>query len=314
MTNSFKVAIVGAGYMATEHAKAFSDINGVSIVGFCSKTESKALALAEQYGAKSFCSVSEMYEATQADIVISTVPEMASKEIACECMQFPWLCLFEKPVGKSLEEAEGILSVRDRLAATVFVALNRRSHSSTLSLLSGLEGDDSSRVINVYDQQDKQLAADIGHPSEVVDNWMYANSIHLVDYFSLLARGALESIEHISKYDSDNPGTVLACLKYSSGDLGIYQAVWNGPGPWSVVVSTANHRYEMKPLEKLTIQKRGERTVADVEIDSADIDYKPGLYFQATELIRFLESGNTSLATLEEATRSMRLVSDIYQK
>jgi predicted dehydrogenase len=46
--------------------------------------------------------------------------------------------------------------------------------------------------------------------------------------------------------------------------------------------------------------------------DPADVEFKPGLLHQAGEFVRAIKGEAHSLATLDDATQSMRLVARIY--
>ena len=102
-----KVAIIGAGYMAREHIRAFADVPGVAIAGIHSRTRSRAEALANEFGVPGvYDSVSELYERTQANLVVVAVPEMAANSVSRACFEFPWTVLLEKPPGYNLRDAE----------------------------------------------------------------------------------------------------------------------------------------------------------------------------------------------------------------
>ena len=240
----WKVAIVGSGYMAQEHAKAFSSLPNVEIAGVCGRTLMRAEAFAATYGVRAYDSVAALYAATQADVVIVAVNELSVREVCKEVFEHPWLCLLEKPVGIDLVQAKEISIAAECKGVRAYVGLNRRSYVSTRKALQELASDESPRLISVLDQQDMVAAHEGGQPDEVVRNYMYANSIHLVDYLNYFGRGVVEYVESIKSWDPNCPGFVVAAVHYSSGDLGIYQAVWNGPGPWSITVT--NNRVGLK--------------------------------------------------------------------
>lgn len=308
----WKIAIVGAGYMAQEHAKAFASLPDVEIVGVCGRTRSRAELLAAAHGTRAYHDVEAMYLATQADAVIVTVPELSMRDVTAAAFQHPWLCLLEKPVGYDLVQAEAILADARRHGTRAFVALNRRSYASTRQALAELAHDDSPRLISVLDQQDMESARTLGQPELVVRNYMYANSIHVIDYFTLFGRGEVVGVDATVPWTPERPGSVVATVRYTSGDVGVYQAVWDGPGPWSVTITNRQTRLEMRPLEKLGVQRRGERVLTAVLPDPVDIEFKPGLRHQAEQIVGVLAGSPTTLATLEEATRSMALCADIY--
>jgi predicted dehydrogenase len=309
----WKIAIVGAGYMAQEHAKAFASLPEVAIVGVCGRTRSRAEALAATCGAGVYDSIEAMYRGTRADAVVVAVNELSMQDVCAAAFEHPWLCFLEKPVGVDLSQAEEILADARRRGARAFVALNRRSYASTRRALAELANDDSPRLISVLDQQDMVSARDGGQPELVVRNYMYANSIHLIDYLNLFGRGDIVSVEPTVRWDAERPGFVVATVRYSSGDTGVYQAVWDGPGPWSVTVTNRQVRLEMRPLEKLGVQRRGERRLADLPADAIDAEFKPGLRHQAEQVVALLGGSESTLATLAEATRSMALCADIYR-
>ncbi len=309
-----KIAIVGAGYMASEHTKAFSGLPGVNLVGITSRTRARAEKLAVEYpGMKVFDSVEELYRETQADLVIITVKEMSMAQVATECFRFPWAALLEKPAGYDLANAQLILEEARKNSRRVWVALNRRAYSSTRQVLARLEGSTSPRYIRVLDQQDQVTARDIyKEPPEVVRNYMYANSIHLIDYFRVFGRGEVTHITPISPWTPDAPWMVVAKLEFSSGDLGIYEAVWNGPGPWTVTVVTPEQRLEMRPLEQASLQLRGERKVTQLEISTDDSQFKPGLRQQARDVLAAIAGLESPIPSLEDSFASMRLVAGIF--
>lgn len=308
----WKIAIVGSGYMAQEHAKAFASLPNVQIVGVCGRSQARAEALAGTYGVRVYDSVVALYEGTQADAVVVAVNELSAREVCMAAFAHPWLCFLEKPVGVDLPQAEEIKSAAERTGTRTYVALNRRSYASTRQALRELASDDGPRLISVLDQQDMASAREGGQPEEVVRNYMYANSIHLIDYLNLFGRGEIVSVQPTERWNAESPGHVVATVHYASGDVGVYQAVWNGPGPWSVTVTNPQVRLELRPLEKLGIQRRGERRLSDAPADPIDTEFKPGLRHQAEQIVEVLEGRPASLATLGEATRSMALCADIY--
>uniref|UniRef100_UPI004047C966 Gfo/Idh/MocA family protein n=1 Tax=Algoriphagus sp. TaxID=1872435 RepID=UPI004047C966 len=314
LSKSKKIAFVGAGYMTMEHLKAFNDIDGVLCVGITSRTKARAEQLAEAHGVEfTFDSIAEMYEKTHADAVVISVPELSLNEVAFEAFKFPWKILIEKPVGYNLEDSKNILEEAQRTNSEVFVALNRRHYCSTEFINEELKEQNGNRLITIYDQQDPNAALAAGQPKLVVDNWMFANSIHVIDLFNLFARGHVSKVEHLIPWKEKDPFLVLTKLEFDSGDIGIYQAVWNGPGPWSVSICTPNKRFEMRPLERATFQNKGDRAVSDFPIHAWDKDFKPGLRKQAQRFFDFINSGNNiGLPTLEESFSTMELIQKIY--
>jgi predicted dehydrogenase len=307
------IAVIGAGYMAREHIRAFQDIPGVKIAGTFSRTRTRAEVLAGEFNIPMVCdSVDELYEKTHADLVIVAVPELAANTVSRACFQYPWTCLLEKPAGYNFSDAQEIEAAARARHSSAYVALNRRFYSSTQQVLADLKNIDMPRFIHVQDQEDPKRALQAGRPQAVVDNWMYANSIHLVDYFTLLGRGRVAAVEPIIPWNPSAPWIVAAKIQFDSGDVGLYQGIWDGPGPWAVSINTAAKRWEMRPVEQAAYQLAGQRTLEPVQINPWDQQFKPGLRLMAEKAIAASQGAVTDLPTLAEALQSMTLVKEIF--
>lgn len=299
--------------MAEHQARAFGAVPGVELVGIHSRTRARAERLALEVGiAAVFNSIAELYEQTRADLVVVATSETGMKDVAVECLAYPWTVLLEKPPGLSVAEAEGIASAAHGRDRPVLVGLNRRFMSSTRSMLEDIVHSDSRRYIRVLDQQSLDEAVAVGHPEAVVRRWMYANSIHVIDYLSLLGRGAVESVDRVLPWDVRDPGLVLAMVRFASGDVGIYEGIWNGPGPWAVTLVTEEKRWELRPLEQAAFQLRGERQLVSVAPDEWDREFKPGLRLQAEHAVAATRDERCDIPTIDESLRTMRLIEAIF--
>jgi predicted dehydrogenase len=308
-----RVAVIGAGYMASEHLRAFAACPDVQLVGIHSRSAARVQALAKLYpGLEVATSVDELQASTAADLVVVAVPELACRLVCEQAFHHSWALLIEKPVGHTLTEALQIEQLASSAQSRAYVALNRRFYGSTLQLQKELQPIVASRVVTILDQEDPAAALAAGQPAEVVRYWMYANSIHLIDYFSQFCRGDHLDTQVLTPWQPLEPGPVIAKLRFSSGDIGLYQAGWNAPGPWSVAVSTPSLRAELRPIEQLSLQPAGSRQAKLQLVDPLDQEFKPGLLRQAQAAIQAARNLPTTLPTLAEANRSMALVASIY--
>ena len=73
--------------------------------------------------------------------------------------------------------------------------MNRRFYSSTQKLQKILLNNKDKRIVTVFDQESKSNALKSGHNNKVVKNWMFANSIHLIDYFNIFAEAILKKFQ-----------------------------------------------------------------------------------------------------------------------
>jgi predicted dehydrogenase len=285
----------------------------VKLVGIASRTRSTAETLAGQFNMPMVCdSPLELFERTRADLVVVAVSELSMATLAQECCRLPWTLLLEKPPGLNVEEAEAIQAVAKKNRRGVFVALNRRFYGSTRAALTDLKGRQGRRFIQVLDQEDQDQARSLCFPGPVVEQWMYANSIHVVDYLRLFGRGRVKAANRVVPWNPRQPGMVVVQIEFESGDIGVYEAVWNGPGPWSVSVVVPSQRWELRPLEQAGYQPRGERKLQAVAAHPWDQTFKPGLRLLAEQAVAAVHGQPTELPSLDDALETMRLIRDIY--
>jgi predicted dehydrogenase len=311
---TLSVAVIGAGRMAREHIRAFRDVPGIRITGIHSRTYERAEALAREFSIPHICgSVKELYNRTRADIVIVAVSVADMESTGLFCLEYPWRLFVEKPPAHNLDAAENLNRIALDKQSEVFVGLNRRFLSSTQAALTALSKNDGPRHIHVLDRQNLREAAAAGHPEIVVSHWMYANSIHLADYLTLFGRGEVLSVTHVLPWHPDSvTPAMMAKIDFSSGDTGIYEGIWQGPGPWAVTITTPLERWEMRPLEQATLQRSGERGILSLEISDWDSQFKPGFRLQAEEVVKAVRGEHSTALSLDEALKTMRLIRRIF--
>jgi predicted dehydrogenase len=300
--------------MARAHAEAFNDIAEVELAGVMGRDIEQLDSFGNDFKISVRTdSINELYFKSKADILVVAVSELSAKHILQEAAEYPWKILAEKPTGITLHEAYELQSIFRGFPEKLLVGFNRRHYSSTRQIQQGLEHSQSARYIEIVDQEDPIAALASGRPKKVTDNWMFANSIHLIDYFTFFGRGEVTSISKQITYLSKESYVLNARLSYSSGDSGQYTAVWNAPGPWSFSCLTYEERWEARPLEVARKRDREHREEI-LPIHDWDLKFKPGLRLQAEEVINEITNGFSQMPQLTDSIKSMELVAKIYDR
>jgi len=311
---SLPVAFIGAGAMAREHLRAFQEVPGVALAGLAGRSRDKAERLAAEFDIPVVAGgVDELFARTAAALVVVAVSGEAMLETALACCRHPWTLLLEKPPGVDVAEAEQIRAAAAASGRTVLVGLNRRFLSSTQAVLDDLAALDAPRYVKVQDQEDLAAARAGGFHPRVLAAWRHANAIHVIDYLRCFGRGEVTAVRTVEPWRPESPGIVLAKVEFASGDLGLYEGIWNGPGPWAVSVSTPARRWELRPLEQAAVQQTGERRPAPVPRHDWDERFKPGFRLQAEEAVAAAQGRSHRAATLDDALATMRLIDAIFR-
>ncbi len=306
-----KVAFVGAGPVGLAHLKAFRSLD-VEVVGLCTKGEESGRALAAEHGFPIYTdSVNELYTRTGADAVVAAVPIAEMSSVYPTLFAQPWASLVEKPLGLDMVEATQLHALAKIFGHRGFVGFNRRHFQATKTAEHLIAGCGGPRHVIVFDQQDRDAALRYGHPAAVVDNFMYANSIHLLDYFSIFCRGELVDVIPIGPWTGERGSTMEVELRFDSGDTGRYHAVWEQSARWAIHVHAADTVATMKPLERLTVTVNGEDATPSIDY-LLDEQFKPGFHDQAAAFLASVSTGGGMCPNFDEALRTTRLVARVY--
>ena len=317
------VAIIGAGTMGFRHAHAFNRITGVEITEVYNRSRAKAEKLASEFRTCRVADSIDSLSLCRFEIVVVAVSVENVHVICEELFEIPQMrekiFLIEKPIGLDLATTKRMNRLVKLHKLNVFVGLNRRSYSSTRILTRFLDRDpNANRFVLVEDQQDPDFEFSRGTCEQVCKSWMYANSIHMVDYVSIICRGLVTEVSRLSRYQGNfrEKQDISAHLKFDSGDEALYVCHWNRPGPWRISVSSGNRFFDLDPLESLRYRTQGSRSWNPARIGNADFGKdRPGLVHQANCVVAFAlnrSSESDSLAQLEDLQKSVDLVERIY--
>jgi predicted dehydrogenase len=312
--DDIRIAIIGAGSMGREHARAFARLPGVKVAGIASRTRARAEALAAELGIPIVADdPAELHARTRAGLVVVAVPELAANAVAKAAFALPWAVLLEKPAGYDLADSEDIAAAAAGRAQPVMVGLNRRFYSSSRAILEDLDArPGEARFVHVQDQQSYAEARRYDHPERVVERFMYANSIHLIDLIALFGRGEVAKVQRITPWRGAATTVMLAHVEFSSGDSALYEGLWQGPGPWACSVATASRRWTMQPLEQAAYQNANERVRHPVEIAEDDRLCKAGFLAQARAAVARVRGEPSPIPSLDQSLGTMRLIHAIF--
>jgi predicted dehydrogenase len=311
-----KIVIIGAGHMARAHLDVLVKMHEVYVAGIYSRTMDRASAVAKDYNIPYVAtSLTALFEETYPDGAVVAVTETETRDVCLEASNFQCLLLVEKPLGLSLTEYNSIKRGLEKKQAKLFVALNRRYYGSVFEAQRELKTTGSCRrTITINDQEAPFLALQGGRDPKVVKQWHFANSIHLIDLFFVFARGGVKSVRNIIPWRGVKTNFIHSVIEFDSGDIGIYHALWDAPGPWSLTIETKQKRLHLQPLEDVSLQVFPSRTQNKIATHDADVKFKPGLLRQMEGFIAALNGKPNNLPSLESYCKTAQLIDSLYKE
>ena len=227
--NEIRVAIMGAGAVSREHAKAYLRNPHTRVVGVCSRREESARRLAEELDLQ--CAVYPDFEALLADDQVDAVsictPNYQHAPLAIRAAQARKHLVLEKPVGTTLEEVRAVRqAVRESgvLSVVSFILRWNPLVQTIRALLDqGAIGD------IVYAECDYWHGIKTTFPSyEWIRRREFAGGAFITGGCPAVdaIRNFAGEIVEVSAYstrrrpDFDYPTTLVAMVKFASGAIG----------------------------------------------------------------------------------------------
>ncbi len=108
------VLVAGAGTMARVHAEALSEIPEVKLTGIVNDGVASAKKLAIDFGTRPFKSLKEALRATEAHAIFVCVPTPLHRSIVTEAARAGLHVFCEKPIGRTVREAEAMIQICEK--------------------------------------------------------------------------------------------------------------------------------------------------------------------------------------------------------
>lgn len=119
MTDPFRVAVVGVGHLGRHHARLLKSTPGVELAGVVDASKARAEEVGREYGAPAFTDPREILG--RVDAVTVAVPTVLHLEVARPFLERGVPTLVEKPLAKTIPEAEEMVALAARHRAPLQV-------------------------------------------------------------------------------------------------------------------------------------------------------------------------------------------------
>lgn len=103
-----RFGVIGVGSIGSHHARIYSDMEGVRLVGVVDTDFSKAQDVSSRYNCEAYSNYSQMMDTV--DAVSIAVPTIMHYPIAMDFLKNDKDVLIEKPIARDVKEAEELIS------------------------------------------------------------------------------------------------------------------------------------------------------------------------------------------------------------
>lgn len=231
------VAVVGCGFVADGHIKAWRKVPQARIVAVCDLNEATARSTAEFWGIpKYYTSLSELTKRSNINLVDICTPPQAHADLAVQAMKSGFDVLIEKPMTMTVEDAERIVECKKETGTYAGVLHNWLFDAPVLEADSAMKKGQLGEIMNVeveaistkYDS----MAADRHHWCHSLPGGrfseMLAHPIYLIRHFLGEPEIGEVQVSKLGEYEWMKSDEI--CVTFNVGEkLGRAYASFNAP-------------------------------------------------------------------------------------
>lgn len=308
------VSLIGAGINNQNHVNALRQIKGIEIAGVCTQNLNSANNF-KDYNSLKFATddIEELYEKSESKFLIVSVPVDKTFEVAKKVSNYPWKILFEKPLGLNYGEALDLKEMLYAGKSKNYVGLNRRFYQINREILKIINLGKQPLQVNIYDCESLDSAKKSGHSKQVLDNWAFANAIHIIDLGRYYCGDSVSSVNSVPFKKNSELISIKSEVIFNNGSKMNYFCNWKEFNSWKIEIFSGGFTAIISPLEKVKItHENREFTYSESEYFPYSL-CKPGYLNQAMHFTEKSEDVIFKLVSTEESLETMNLIRQIYE-
>jgi UDP-N-acetylglucosamine 3-dehydrogenase len=226
MPRKLGVGVVGVGVFGEQHAKVYSQLEHVRLVGVADLDEARAEQVAKSYGAKAFGDYNELVARANIDLVAVCTPDEAHLHPVLAALSAGKHVFVEKPFATSVADCAKMMSaakLADRkLTVGQILRFDPRYHVARETIARGDVGD----IVHLTVRRNNQLAsADrlAGRTSV-----LFFLGVHDLDFMNWCVGSKIQRVycESTRRVLDNADDTYLALIRYENGVIASLEASW----------------------------------------------------------------------------------------
>lgn len=211
MTDTIKVAVIGAGVMGKNHLKTYKNLPNVELVGVYDIFPEAAKNAAEMFGIKAFSSMEEVAKSVNAVSVVTTSTTHA--DVGEFFLNHGIHCLIEKPLATTEDECMRLINAAKKNNVTLLVGHIERFNPAVEQM--GKILSDTSKIRSLTAQRMSAASGRITDVDVAMDLM-----IHDVEVIQSLVKSPVVNVQACSVKTPDKPegkDYISALLEFANG-------------------------------------------------------------------------------------------------
>ncbi len=326
-----KIGIIGCGWFAPFHVNALRQLSGrVEVVWAADPDSERAASVAASIGARPLADYRAGLD--EVDTVDILVPHHLHHPIAMDCLNAGKHVLLEKPIARTLREADDLIAAAERSHTTFMVALPHRYRPSVRLLKQAIESGDYGRLFMLDAMMDESLQAYttvdwISRKDTLGGGVFFSSSPHMLDPMLWIGGdvipGSCAMVGARGGVSMEGEDTAFSVFKFTSGVIAATRHTWASPRSqtWYTLIATCQRaRLTLTTTPRGDLVREGAsclwhtRLTVSGEAERVLLDNDEGLdvIYEMTHFLDCIDSGATPATDGRAARKIIELVLSAY--
>ena len=224
MRKQLRAGVVGVGAMGKNHARLYSQLPGVKLIGVADVNETLATSAARSYGCAAYADYHDLLD-DKPDLLSVVVPTTLHKQVALDAIRKGTNVLVEKPIADTVGNADEMIKAARKKGVKLMVGHVERFNPAIIKLKELIDGGLLGKVVSISAKRvgpysprirDVGIVLDLGTHDIDIMSYLYGEEIKQV-------YASAGSVVH------SHEDHAIITLSFDSGASGVIDTNWLTP-------------------------------------------------------------------------------------
>jgi predicted dehydrogenase len=226
MGDEFGVGVIGAGVFGTEHARVWSELDSVRLVGVADMDPARAAAAATRFGCQAFRDARDLAASAGIQAVSVCTPDDTHVAPVLAALEAGKHVLVEKPFATTVEDCDTMMKAAARAHRFLTVGHILRFDPRYAVARAAVVGGDLGAVVHMSAKRQNNMGS--ADRMKARSTILFFLGIHDLDFLNWCAGVRLERVyaESVRHVLGDADDAFVATLRYANGVIASLEASW----------------------------------------------------------------------------------------
>ena len=185
-------AVIGAGYMGTNHARIYVDLDSTRLVAVADPNKAKLAKLGAKYNINTYIDYMEMLKKEDIDLVSIAAPTSLHYAIGKAVIDKGIDVLIEKPITKNVADAKKLIAFAKKKKVKLFIGHVERFNAAIVELQKQLAANKLGKIYSIIANRqgpfsdridDVGVAIDLAvHDLDIINSILHSNATKVLSF------------------------------------------------------------------------------------------------------------------------------------